>query len=53
MAINHQDRKSDVNDKCFFEDEIFNLSYIRYHKAKKTTSVFSESTLDEFDPMMK
>ena len=57
MIINHQDHKSEVIDECFFEDEIFNLSEIRDPRTekikKKKSIVFSESMLDEFEPMMK
>jgi hypothetical protein len=35
MDMNHQAHKSDEIDECFFEDEIFNLSEIRDHRAEK------------------
>ena len=57
MAIKHQDHKDDGNYEWLSEDEVFGLSVIKHHKDENTKSkksfVFSESMLDEFDPMMK
>ena len=57
MAIKHQDDKDDGNVECSSEDEVFSLSEIKHPKdnnaKSKKSFVFSESMLDEFDPMMK
>ena len=57
MAIKHQDDKDDGNVECSSEEEVFSLSEIKHQKdnnaKSKKSFVFSESMLDEFDPMMK
>ena len=54
---NHQDYKDNDNIKCSSGDEIFNLSEIKEHKNEKVKTkksyVFSESMLDEWDPLLK
>ena len=57
MAIKHQYNKDDGSDEYSSEDEVFSLSEIKHHKDNNAKShksfVFSESMLDEFDPMTK
>ena len=57
MTNNHTDQKDDYNNGCSSEDDIFCLSEIKEHMAKKVkpkkSFVFSESMLDEFDPLLK
>ena len=56
MAITHKDHNGDENYELSFEDEIFSLSEIKGHKPEETKTkksfVFSESMLENFDPMM-
>ena len=56
MAINHKDHKDNDNIECPSDEEIFNLSEIKEHRSEKAKTkrsfVFSESMLDEWDPLL-
>ena len=56
MAINHKDHKDNEDIGCSSGDEIFNLSEIIEHTSEKDKTkksfVFSESMLDEWDPLV-
>ena len=57
MTIKHKDHKDNEDIGCSSGDEIFNLSEIIEHASEndktKKSFVFSESMLNEWDPLLK